>query len=66
VFKAGRWVDDVVGLNEAIRLVLIRKVLDSASKRYAELTDYLAGRRLQLPSGDDPVTPPVDDGEMPR
>jgi hypothetical protein len=42
VFKAGRWVDDMVGLNEAIRPVLIRHVLDAAVRRYTELTDYLA------------------------
>jgi hypothetical protein len=40
VFKAGRWVDDMVGLNEVIRPALVRKVLDTAAKRYAELTDY--------------------------
>jgi hypothetical protein len=66
VFKAGHWGDDMVGLNKALRPVLIRKVLDSASKRYAELTDYVAGRRLELPSGDELVTPSVDEGEMPR
>jgi uncharacterized membrane protein HdeD (DUF308 family) len=34
VFKAGRWVDDMVGLNEVIRPVLIRHVLDAAAGQY--------------------------------
>jgi hypothetical protein len=40
--------------------VLPRKVLDAAARRYAELTDYLAARRLAMP-GDEPVTPDAGD-----
>jgi hypothetical protein len=32
VFKTGRWVDEMVGVNEAIRTVLVRKVLDAAAQ----------------------------------
>jgi hypothetical protein len=47
-------------LNEASRQVLISKVLDAATKRCAELTDYLAGRDWM--PGDEPVMPPVYEG----
>jgi hypothetical protein len=45
------WVDDSVGLNARLGPVPVRKVLDAAARRYAGLTDYVAGRRLEMPGG---------------
>src|SRR3954469_24933718 len=50
------------------RVRLARMCLEAAAQRYAELTEFLAGRRLRLPRGRDepPDAPLADEGELPE
>jgi hypothetical protein len=53
----------MAGDSQGLRAMLARAVLDAAARRSAELTDYLAGRRLQLLRSE--AEGPADEGETP-
>jgi hypothetical protein len=55
----------MAGLGHEIRPVLVRAVLEAAGRRYSELTDYLAGRRLRMPDTEPHGQTSEDDDNTP-
>jgi hypothetical protein len=58
---ASRKIEDLARADDGLRAQLARACLEAAARRYAELTEFLMRRRLQLPGAAEPARSDPED-----